>query len=119
MCLESQLLVCVNSRVKELLEKNLERARNKYVSRKKRNKQMQMLQWQQDTDACWILRDYKTFYLTIVRNKQGQFQCSFSGAKMSEYGCQSDVYENLEEAMSSMIEFVNEYVKKLNHVVSE
>ncbi len=99
----------MNIRAKELLEQGLERARNKYITRKKREKLLQMLHWQKDTDVSWVLRDYKTFFLYIVKNKQDQFQCSFSGAKMSEYSSRSDVYNTLKEAKTSMIEFIDQY----------
>ncbi|NBW57499.1 hypothetical protein EBR43_06920 [bacterium] len=75
----------MNDRAKQLLEQGLEKARNKYVTRKKREKMVQMHHWQKDTQTSWVLRDYKTYFLYIVKNKQGKFQCSFSGAKMSVY----------------------------------
>ena len=40
----------MNERAKELLEKGLEKARNKFVPLKKRDKILKMNHWQKDTD---------------------------------------------------------------------
>ena len=109
----------MNDRARELLERGLEKDRNKYISRKKRDNILKMNHWQKDTDTSWILRDYKTFLLYIVKNKEGKFQCSFSGAKMSLYSCNSDTYSSLKEAKIALELFIDKYDSEINPVVSE
>lgn len=109
----------MNERARELLEKGLERARNKKIPYKKQLKILKMNHWQKDTDTAWILRDYKTFFLYIVKDKDGNYLCSFSGDKMSRYSSHSDVYASLKQAKTSMIAFIDAYVNKMNCVVSE
>ena len=65
-----------------------------------------------------VLKDYKTYYLVIVLNKQDMYECSFSGAKMSRNAefvnkSFSDVYSNLTDAKNSVIEFMDLYVEAL------
>jgi len=109
----------MNERAKELLERGLEKARNKFVPLKKRDKILKMNHWQKDTDNSWILRDYKTFFLYITKNKEGKFQCSFSGAKMSSYSCNSDVYDNLNSAKKALELFIDQYDLEINPIASE
>jgi hypothetical protein len=109
----------MNERAKELLEQGLEKARNKYVSRKKREKIIKMHHWQKDADNAWVLRDYKTFFLYIVKDKQNQYNCSFSGAKMSVYSCNADVYKDLRSAKIALTSFIDAYDSELNPVASD
>ena len=109
---------------KILLERGLAKARNKRITHKQYEKQLKMHHWQKDGDRMYVLRDYKTFYLVIVLNKQDMYECSFSGAKMSGYAefvnkSFSDVYSNLKNAKDNVIEFMDMYVEalyKLNQV---
>jgi hypothetical protein len=119
MCTQSQLLVCVVSdTVRIQLEKGLAKARNKRLNSKQYEKHLKMHHWQKDGDRMYVLRDYKTYYLVIVLNKQDMYECSFSGAKMSKYTefvnkSFSDVYSNLTDAKNSVIEFMDLYVEAL------
>lgn len=113
------MLVCMNARAKELLEKGLNKARNKKITRKKQNQILKMNHWQKDTDTAWILRDYKTFFLYIVKDKNNSFHCSFSGDKMSRYSSHADVYASLKEAKNNLISFIDVYNNNLNSLASE
>lgn len=102
-----------------LLEKSLAKARNKRITHKQYEKQLKMNHWQKDGDRMYMLRDYKTFFLVIVINKQDMYECSFSGDKMSRYSdlvnkSFSDVYNNLKQAKASMIEFMDMYIAKIS-----
>ena len=116
---QSQLLVCVVSdTVRIQLEKGLATARNKHLTGKQYAKQLRRHHWQKDGDRMHVLRDYKTYYLVIVLNKQDMYECSFSGAKMSKHAefvnkSFSDVYSNLTDAKNSVIEFMDLYVEAL------
>jgi hypothetical protein len=125
MCPQGQLLVCsVSDMGRILLEKGLAKARNKRVTGKQYEKHLRRHHWQKDGDRMHVLRDYKTFYLVIVLNKQDMYECSFSGAKMSGYAefvnkSFSDVYSNLTDAKNNLIEFMDMYVEvlyKMNQV---
>lgn len=109
----------MNERARELLEKALIKAKNKRITSKQYHKILKMNHWQKDAHNAWILRDYKTFFLYIVKDAQGQFNCSFSGDKMSRYSSYADVYNNLKLAKTSLTDFVDQYVHHLNGVVSE
>ena len=119
MCPQDQLLVCsVSDMGRILLEKGLAKARNKRVTGKQYEKHLRRHHWQKDGDRMHVLRDYKTFYLVIVLNKQDMYECSFSGAKMSGYAefvnkSFSDVYSNLTDAKNGVIEFMDLYVEAL------
>ena len=100
------------------LEKGLATARNKHLTGKQYAKQLRRHHWQKDGDRMHVLRDYKTYYLVIVLNKQDMYECSFSGAKMSRNAefvnkSFSDVYSNLTDAKNSVIEFMDLYVEAL------
>ena len=116
---QSQLLVCVVSdTVRIQLEKGLAIVRNKHLTGKQYAKQLRRHHWQKDGDRMHVLRDYKTYYLVIVLNKQDMYECSFSGAKMSRHAefvnkSFSDVYSNLTDAKNSVIEFMDLYVEAL------
>ena len=116
---QSQLLVCiVSDTVRIQLEKGLATARNKHLTGKQYAKQLRRHHWQKDGDRMHVLRDYKTYYLVIVLNKQDMYECSFSGAKMSRHAefvnkSFSDVYSNLTDAKNSVIEFMDLYVEAL------
>jgi len=119
MCSQGQLLVCSVSNTGRIqLERGLAKARNKRVTGKQYAKHLSRHHWQQDGDRMHVLRDYKTYYLVIVLNKQDMYECSFSGAKMSKYTefvnkSFSDVYSNLTDAKNSVIEFMDLYVEAL------
>ena len=100
------------------LEKGLAIVRNKHLTGKQYAKQLRRHHWQKDGDRMHVLRDYKTYYLVIVLNKQDMYECSFSGAKMSRHAefvnkSFSDVYSNLTDAKNSVIEFMDLYVEAL------
>lgn len=113
------MLVCMNVRAKELLEKGLEKARNKKITRKKYEKILKMNHWQKDTDNAWILRDYKTFLLYIVKDTGNKFHCSFSGDKMSRYSSFADSYNDLKQAKHAMEQFIDAYNLQINGIDSE
>lgn len=109
----------MNCRAKELLEKGLEKARNKKISRKQYHRILKMNNWQKDTDNSWILRDYKTFFLYIVKDSNNNYICSFSGDKMSRYSSFADSYTSLKQAKLSMEQFIDTYNLQLNGIDSE
>jgi predicted CopG family antitoxin len=102
-----------------LLEKGLAKARNKRFTHKQYEKQLKMHHWQKEGDRMYMLRDYKTFFLVIVLNKEDMYECSFSGDKMSRFSelvnkSFSDVYSNLKDAKNNLIEFMDMYIAKIS-----
>jgi hypothetical protein len=101
-----------------LLERGLAKARNKRLNGKQYEKHLKMHHWQKDGERMHVLRDYKTFFLVIVFNKQDMYECSFSGDKMSRYAefvnrSFSDVYSDLKDAKNNLTEFMDIYVEAL------
>jgi len=120
MCAQDQLLVCQVSDIgRILLERGLAKARNKRTTHKQHEKQLKMHHWQKEGDRMYMLRDYKTFFLVIVLNKENMYECSFSGDKMSRFSglvnkSFSDVYSSLKDAKNNLIEFMDMYIAKIS-----
>ena len=104
---------------KILLERGLAKARNKRTTHKQYERQLKMHHWQKEGDRMYLLRDYKTFFLVIVLNKENMYECSFSGDKMSRYSelvnkSFTDVYSNLKDAKTNLIKFMDMYIEKIS-----
>lgn len=85
---------------------------------KQMHKHLHRHAWQTEGDNGCVLRDYKTFYLMIVLDKNKLYACSFSGAKMSAYahmvGKQyADAYATLLEAQDALTQFCDAYSMQL------
>lgn len=62
-----------------------------------------------------VFRDYKACYITIMKNKNGQYEPSVSGCKINSYPGKINlkaVYTSLEEAKSCAFAFVDKMTER-------
>lgn len=72
--------------------------------------------WQEDVkDIYYILRDYKTFYITIVKNKNNLYEPSVNGTSLDKYPKIINLprcYETLKDAQDNAIKFADKLISK-------
>jgi hypothetical protein len=91
--------------------------RRKYKPAKKRLEKFRYNnEWESDSNNnVFTLRDYKCCYITIMKNKIGNYEPRINGSSVSDY---PDViklykeYSNLEQAKKSAFIFVDTVTKK-------
>lgn len=91
--------------------------RRKYKPAKKRIEKFKFNnEWESDpNNNVFTLRDYKCCYITIMKNKKGNYEPRINGSSVSDYPnliILEREYLNLEDAKKSAFTFVDTVTKK-------
>ena len=88
-----------------VIEYQLQPAKPKYYSRKKRQRMIDETTWRENPlKNQWVYKDYKCYYIVITEHIKGTFTATCSGAIVGKY-------KTLDEAKSECLKFCDNILK--------